>query len=455
MRDSIRGQNTVLPMSKRTQVTLAACIYMQGSTWRKLATVAISLRSRTRRSFRQYTHACVADCECGAADCVTPFSGVLISCLNLISWQFVRTVASDFDKGPPINQMFMACGWLRFTVLSSKLHANLLSAPALHESREFGTFFQFSNRFTKEHARKGIEIKEGRVRVAGADWTHTSVHWETTPGVQQCSSVVAWHPTPDALCHPDESGLKIESVATGGLVKLSDGTKFSESSSPWHLLDIIRKGKQRVVIVIASQDDRHEVATVAQGYEMTSNWAWIIIDNMFNDELAVQNQNINDVLQGWISIIRTPTQPPALRQFYEQVEKHGQQHFQLNISSVDPHAVRLYDAIYLFAHAATHVLANKGAVSNGTAIVEAMANVSFKGIADRTVQLDSNGDAVESYSLMNYVEGTEGGGIQAVEVGTYESGKLKLRVEDIRWPGNTTQKPQDTAGPHLHRLTFV
>ena len=53
-----------------------------------------------------------------------------------------------------------------------------------------------------------------------------------------------------------------------------------------------------------------------------------------------------------------------------------------------------------------------------------MAHVEFQGIKGSTVALDGNGDAIEPYSLMNYVL-QEDGEMHGVEVGTF-AGQLQL-----------------------------
>ena len=61
------------------------------------------------------------------------------------------------------------------------------------------------------------------------------------------------------------------------------------------------------------------------------------------------------------------------------------------------------------------------------------------------VQLDQNGDLIEGYSVMNYVE-DELHEMQDVNVGTYNLGKLTLKLNDAVWPGNTSELPSDTPG---------
>ena len=225
------------------------------------------------------------------------------------------------------------------------------------------------------------------------------------------------------------------------------------SFSPGHfertLLDEIRKTGVRVVITVAYSDDVVQIALDAEEQGMTSpGWAWISTDTLPGAELAAHTstrKRAKIALFGWLYIWHAQSKLPGLAQFYQQVKTFGKRQFGLNISSVDPYAAQLYDSVYLYAHAATQVLAAGGAVNNGTAIVQAMLNISFEGIEQKTVKLDSNGDAIEPYSVMNYVEQGDGE-MRGVEVGQYVSGELKLRVAEIRWPGNVSRVPSDMRG---------
>ena len=76
------------------------------------------------------------------------------------------------------------------------------------------------------------------------------------------------------------------------------------------------------------------------------------------------------------------------------------------------------------------------------------------GILERNVQLDEDGDALEPYSFMNYLQQADGT-MYGVEVGMYNLRRadldgpwspLNLRVEEVQWPGNTSAIPVDTAG---------
>ena len=62
---------------------------------------------------------------------------------------------------------------------------------------------------------------------------------------------------------------------------------------------------------------------------------------------------------------------------------------------VDGYAASLYDAVHLFAHAATKVLEAGGDVRDGAAMTEAMKAAAFTGVLQAQVKLDGSGDMIE------------------------------------------------------------
>ena len=158
---------------------------------------------------------------------------------------------------------------------------------------------------------------------------------------------------------------------------------------------------------------------------------------------------MKQALDGWLYIITAQIKSAKLSRFYDDVRSYSEQHFDVSPSSVDVYAIALYNAVYLFAHAATRVLREGGDVKNGLAMVEAMRGVSFKGVLERSVELDENGFVFESYSIMNYLQWPDGT-MQSVEVGLYDSGKLDFKIDEVRWPGNASGVPVDNPGSCLH-----
>ena len=63
--------------------------------------------------------------------------------------------------------------------------------------------------------------------------------------------------------------------------------------------------------------------------------------------------------------------------------------------------------------------------------------------------LDTNGDRMESYEVMNYV--LEGGSMSSVGVGMYDCTLRQYRAYErlVVWPGNSTEVPADYSSGEL------
>ena len=64
--------------------------------------------------------------------------------------------------------------------------------------------------------------------------------------------------------------------------------------------------------------------------------------------------------------------------------------------------------LMLYAHATTKLMSEGGDMRDGEAVTAAVRTTSFTGVGGTVVALDSNGDRVESYDVMNYLVGAEG-----------------------------------------------
>ena len=89
-------------------------------------------------------------------------------------------------------------------------------------------------------------------------------------------------------------------------------------------------------------------------------------------------------------------------------------------------------------------LSEGGDLDDGKAVAQAMRNTTFKGVGNRVVALDQNGDRIESYEVMNYVVLADGR-MGSVGVGMYDSiqGQYNAYERAVIWPGNVTAVPVD------------
>ena len=213
---------------------------------------------------------------------------------------------------------------------------------------------------------------------------------------------------------------------------------FEPGSFKAGLLSKVKRSGLRIVVVLS--DDTTAVASSAQRAEMTSaGWAWVV-------SYVVSPLR---VLQGWISM-RPFLPSEGRRAFAQQVSQYSNAEFNISLSSnsVDvQHCAALYNAIMLFAHAATKVLSDAGSVHNGRTIADAVRGTSVAGVLGSNVSLDENGDLLASYEVLNYIVEVDGE-MRTVPVGLYNRTLQQYSAYEraVVWPGRTTEVPIDFSG---------
>ena len=196
----------------------------------------------------------------------------------------------------------------------------------------------------------------------------------------------------------------------------------------------------RIVILLDHQDvDAIAASTAmeekpAQG--MSSGWVWILTD----EEAAIPQ------LQGWL-FFRPLLPSDGMQVFAQQVSDYTASSFNNTLApdSVDlTQSAALYDAVMLYAHAGTKVLAEGGDLHNGHVMAEAVRSTTFEGLGNRAVVLNSQGDRIQSYEVMSYVQGADAA-MGTVPAGVYINEEHQYRAYEraVVWPGNTTAVPID------------
>ena len=201
-------------------------------------------------------------------------------------------------------------------------------------------------------------------------------------------------------------------------------------------LSHIRRSGTRIVFVLSYDAEAQAAASLAHRAGMTSGYAWLLP----RSEVVP----VPDLL-GWLWV--RPFLGSKVQAYAEQVSNYSRSHFDITVSpdSVDLEAsVALHDAIMLYAYAATTVISNGGTIHDGEAVTAAVRNTSFTGVGGNRVVLNSDGDRIESYEVMNYVLG-EGGVMSSVAVGVYSSTAKQYEAYDqaVKWPGKTMEVPAD------------
>ena len=137
-----------------------------------------------------------------------------------------------------------------------------------------------------------------------------------------------------------------------------------------------------------------------------------------------------------------------MQAFGKQVADYSKSSFNITLAAnlVDrSYSVALFEAVWLYAHAATKVLAmGEDLREAGVAVTEVMRNITIDGVGNSTVSLNEQGDRIHSYEVMNYILEADGG-MTAVPVGKFSHVLQQYTASErlTMWPGSTTAVPID------------
>ena len=194
----------------------------------------------------------------------------------------------------------------------------------------------------------------------------------------------------------------------------------------------------RIVLVLSNNGDALTIASLGRRKSMVTGFAWLLSEDWF------EWQDISNI--GWLYF--KPFLASDMQAFAKQVSDYSKSHFNITVrpDSVNlEYSETLYAAIMLYAHAATRVLSEGGDLQDGAAVTAAVRNTTFaEGVGGTVVVLDSKGDRIESYELMNFV--LEAGNVPgSVAVGMFNSTLWQYKAYEhaVVWPGNTIEVPAD------------
>ena len=136
-----------------------------------------------------------------------------------------------------------------------------------------------------------------------------------------------------------------------------------------------------------------------------------------------------------------------MQAFAQQVSDYTASRFNMTLAadSVDlTYSAALHVAVMLYAYAATRVLAEGGDLHDGVVMTEAVRSTRFKGLGNRPVALNAQGDRIESYEVMSIVQGADAA-MESVPAGVYSNTEQQYRAHErtVVWPGGTTVVPVD------------
>ena len=232
-----------------------------------------------------------------------------------------------------------------------------------------------------------------------------------------------------------EARLKLaEQLAAAG-IKVLKPMAFETGDLTDATLSGVRRSGTRIVLMLSWVADAQAAAVLSCRESMSRGWAWFVSYEV----LAVP------AMAGWLWF--RPFLASTLHAFANQVSNYTKADFNLTVSpdSVDlTYSAALYNAVMLYAHAATELMSKGGDLQDGEAVTAAMRSTSFTGMGGTLVELDSVGDRIEPYEVMNYVL-EEGDAIRSVPIGIFNSTLQQYRTyqQPMIWPGNSTDVPND------------
>ena len=212
------------------------------------------------------------------------------------------------------------------------------------------------------------------------------------------------------------------------------GTFLQETET---LREVKRTGN-RVLFLLAYDDDIKTVAShAAREGMLRAGFAWL------RNEAAAQATGLE---QGFM-FMRSLLPSKGMQAFAEHVSDYSKSSFNISLSTdaVDlTYSVALHDAVMLYAHAATSVLAEGGNLNDGQVVTAAVRSTKFVGIGS-IVALNQDGDRIETYEVMSYVAEADST-MATVPIGLYNSTEQQYVAYErsVIWPGNTSCVPIDS-----------
>ena len=238
-----------------------------------------------------------------------------------------------------------------------------------------------------------------------------------------------------------ESGLRItQRLEAGGRMKVRTSNFKDEAGSKKAQLREIKHSGYRIVILLAYTADILAIASLAEQDGMSAGYAWLLVEG---------SSTVSKAQLGWLYLTNF-FQVDKRREFHSRVKDYDTMvRFNLSVDAkapVDEFAAPLYDAIELYARAATKVLSDGGDVVDGTAVTAALRNTSFVGVEGVAVDIDGHGDRLGSYIAMSYVRGADGE-VASVRVGVFNHTlqQYSAIINDLVWPGESLDVPDDYA----------
>nr|XP_040240604.2 atrial natriuretic peptide receptor 1 isoform X1 [Anopheles coluzzii] len=245
----------------------------------------------------------------------------------------------------------------------------------------------------------------------------------------------------------------------------SSGTFDEETAKYADYLRLLRniKKRARIVIMCASPSTIREIMLAAAELNMVNSGEYVFFNiEIFGSMTATKqppwyakndtderNQKAKEAFTALLQVVAREPEDEEYRQFSKEVKeltKTKYNHTYAEDEPVSTFVTAFYDAVLLYAYALNDSIAQLGVERalrqpiNGTHLAQLMWGRSFKGITGN-VTIDSNGDRISNYSLLDLNPET---GLFEVVANYYYGGGLQfVEGKAIHWAGDRTKAPPD------------
>ena len=235
-----------------------------------------------------------------------------------------------------------------------------------------------------------------------------------------------------------QSGLGLTKQLQAAGIEVQKPSAFEPGQFQAAMLREMKRSGFRISMLLAYDIDMTVVADSATLEGMNgAGYAWILTEGLV--------ARAPGDMEGWLYVqVFLPS--VNMQAFAAQVTEYSHSRFGIPLSSAQDvdltYSQTLYDAVMLYAHAATKVLSEGGDLRDGQAVTAAARNTTFVGVGGSVVALDSRGDRIESYEMMNYVLDSDGA-MGSVAVGVFNSTveEYVAYSQAVLWPGSTLEVP--------------
>ncbi|XP_037036994.1 atrial natriuretic peptide receptor 1-like isoform X1 [Bradysia coprophila] len=224
------------------------------------------------------------------------------------------------------------------------------------------------------------------------------------------------------------------------------------------LLDKVKK-KARIVIMCANPNTIREIMLAAEELNMVDSGEYVFFNiELFTSMTATSvkpwynpndNQTVNDraksAYTALLTVIAKQPEDDEYLEFSQRVKELAEQKYNYTFTEpVSTFVTAFYDAVLLYAYALNQSIKEDPQTlyrpMNGTKITHLMWNRNFKGITGN-VTIDSNGDRISDYSLLDM--NPETGYFEIVANYFNKTGLQYVEGKSIHWAGGRTEPPPD------------